>query len=324
MTKKIVMGMGNAVLDVIFSCDQKTLDSLGLTKGQMTIVDQKKSFDTTKNLTPVMKSSGGSVANTISGIGILGGKASFCGRVCNDSLGKDFIRDIIKNNVDHLCTPSSEGPPTAKCSVFVTQDGERTMQTFLGASVMLDEKDIKEQYFKNTSILFIEGYLWSSESARGAIKKAISFAKKYNTLVVFSLSDSGLTKMFKNDFKLFIKNNVDLLIGNENEFKALVELDDLKEIAKEISLLVDRAVMTSGGGGAYFIFQSDIKNFKAHINNNIIDSTGAGDMFAAGFLYKLNLAEDIGSCIDFGCLIASKILSYYGARPTKEIFNLSD
>ncbi len=306
--------MGNAVLDVIFKGDENLFKNSGLVKGQMTIVDQSQSEKTTENLSPIKKSSGGSVANTMAGIGILGGKAAFCGRVFNDNLGRDFINDISKSNVKYLCDLATDGPPTAKCSVFVTEDGERTMQTFLGASVLLNENDIKEEFFTNTSILFIEGYLWSSDTAREAIKKAIKFAEKRNITTVFSLSDAGLTKMFRKSFEDFIKMHVDILVGNSNEFSSLFKESDLNAISKKASLIVNNSVMTCGENGAVFFKNGNLKKFGAYFNDNIVDTTGAGDMFASGFLYKLNLDEKIEDCIDFGSKVASRVLSQYGGR----------
>ena len=306
--------MGNAVLDVIFKCDEDLLRKNDLIKGQMVIVDEKKSNMVTGKLIPIKKSSGGSVANTMAGIGILGGNAAFCGRVFNDNLGKDFINDISKSHVKYLCEPATNGPPTAQCSVFVTEDGERTMQTFLGASVLLNENDVREEFFTNTSILFIEGYLWSSETAREAIKKAVELAEKYNVIKVFSLSDSGLTEMFRENFVNFVEKHIDILVGNTGEFTSLFGESDFKVISEKVSLIVNKSVMTCGENGAVFFENGNLKKFEAYSNNNIVDSTGAGDMFASGFLYKLNLNEKIEDCIKFGCKVASKILSQYGGR----------
>lgn len=306
--------MGNAVLDVIFKCDEDLLRKNDLIKGQMVIVDEKKSNMVTEKLIPIKKSSGGSVANTMAGIGILGGNAAFCGRVFDDNLGKDFINDISKSHVKYLCEPATNGPPTAQCSVFVTEDGERTMQTFLGASVLLNENDVREEFFTNTSILFIEGYLWSSETAREAIKKAVKLAEKYNIIKVFSLSDSGLTEMFRESFVNFVEKHIDILVGNTGEFMSLFGDSDFNVISEKVSLIVNKSVMTCGENGAVFFENGNLKKFDAYSNNNIVDSTGAGDMFASGFLYKLNLNEKIEDCIKFGCKVASKILSQYGGR----------
>ncbi|MAH79138.1 MAG: adenosine kinase [Rickettsiales bacterium] len=319
-TRKQIIGMGNAVLDVIVSCDEALLKTNNLKKGRMTIVDQSESDNILKSVQPIKKSSGGSVANTMAGIAILGGNASFCGKVKSDLLGTEFINNIKKSGVKYLCEPSKEGSPTARCLVFVTKDGERTMQTFLGASIHLGEKDIKEDFFKDAGMLYIEGYLWSSESARKAIKKAVSLAKKNNVLVIFSLSDSGLVNAFKQDFLNFIKSDVDILIGNEWEFFSLSGIKDLKDLSLFLNEMVSISVMTNGDKGAILFYNETYKKSSAFLNKNIIDSTGAGDMFAAGFLSKYNEGIEIEKCVNFGCEVASRILSQYGARPSSETF----
>ena len=192
--QKIIMGMGNAVLDVLIPCDDHEIMQMKLKKGIMTVVEKDESSVILEKVKAIKKTSGGSVANSIVGISELGGDAVFCGRVKEDDLGIEFIKDIEKAKVRFLCKPSKDGIPTAKCLIFITPDGERTMQTFLGASVNLSENDIIESHFKNVSMLFIEGYLWSSESARKAIKKAVQIAKNFKIKVIFSLSDPQLVK----------------------------------------------------------------------------------------------------------------------------------
>jgi sugar/nucleoside kinase (ribokinase family) len=319
MNKNKILGMGNAVLDIIFSCTEENLEKLNLKKGQMAIVGENISDETMKKFMFVKKSSGGSVANTIAGISILGGSSAFCGRVCNDEIGKDFIDDINKIGVDFLCSPVTNSPPTAKCLVFVTEDGERTMQTFLGASIHLDEKDIKEEHFNDISKLIIEGYLWSSESARLAIDKAINIAKKKKIEVFFSLSDSGLVKMYKKEFLEFINKDVDFLIGNKNEFSTLFGQTELKQLAQSASNIVSKSVMTNGEDGAVLFMNNDFKKFDSEKNDSVIDSTGAGDMFAAGLLYYLSDGKSLDHSIEYGCKVASRILSKYGARPDSAI-----
>ena len=245
--ENIILGMGNAVLDVVISAKNTDLEDLELSKGQMTIVDQKTSDRILSKFKPVKKSSGGSVANSIYGISALGGKASFCGCVKNDELGIDFISDIKESGANFLCNPIKTGAPTARCTIFVTEDAERTMVTFLGASVNLSEDNIEERFFKDVSILFIEGYLWSSETARGSIKKAVKFAKNFKIKVAFSLSDPGLVKSFKNDFEDFIHSDVDIILGNYSEFQNLFDEKNDSALAKKLNGMVDIAVMTKGG-----------------------------------------------------------------------------
>lgn len=314
MSDNVILGMGNAVLDVVVSSSNKDLDDLTLEKGQMTIVDQDASDKILSKFEIVKKSSGGSVANSIYGISYLGGEASFCGCVKNDELGKDFINDIKKSGANFLCHPISEGPPTARCTIFVTEDGERTMVTFLGASVNLQKHNIKQEFFKNVSILIIEGYLWSSEVARESIKKAINFAKNFNIKVVFSLSDPGLVKSFKNDFTDFIYSDVDVLIGNYLEFQSLLEEKNERDLAIKLDELVELAVVTNGEKESRAFQNKEIFRCESLKNIKIIDTTGAGDMFAAGFFFKYNQKRNINECLSFATQTAAKIITQYGAR----------
>ena len=322
MYRKKILGMGNAVLDLISTCEDGDITKAGLTKGQMMIVNEEDSNRTVSNFEIVNKSSGGSVANTIAGIGILGDNPLFCGRVRDDSIGKEFINDISNSGVNFLCKPSYGGSPTAKCLVLVTPDGERTMQTFLGASINLGEEDIKEDFFKDVSFLLIEGYLWSSISARNAIKKAIQFTKQKNIQVVFSLSDPGLVKMFKEDFLDFITKNVDILLGNSEEFLCLLGNNGNTRLCELVNDITKLAIMTDGSKGAVTFSGKRFQQFDSVENKNILDTTGAGDMFAAGLLYKLNNSETLENSISFANKMASSILSQYGARPTKKILEL--
>ena len=319
MEKKI-LGMGNAVLDILTSASDDYLKNNKLSKGSMYLVEQKKSDDLLKKIKPIKKDSGGSVANTIVGISILGLPGFFCGKVKNDKLGKDFARNIEETGVNFLCKRANAGMPTARCLVFVTPDGERTMQTFLGASTTLDERDISENFFEEIKYLLIEGYLWSSESARRAIKKAITIAKKNGIEVIFSLSDQGLATMYKKDFLKLIKENIDILIGNEQEYKGIFDTNNAKEIFAKIGNFLNIGVITSGNKGATIFSENKVETVKATKIDKVIDTTGAGDMFAAGFLYKLLNEVPAKQAGIFGCKTAGRIIRQYGARPDKETF----
>ncbi|MFL2660633.1 MAG: adenosine kinase [Alphaproteobacteria bacterium] len=316
MDKKI-LGMGNAVLDILAPVTEDFIKSKNLDKGSMTLVDQQISDKMLDQIEPVKKDSGGSVANTIVAISLLGLKSFFCGKVKSDNLGDDFISDMQATNTNFLCDQSEDGLPTARCIIFVTPDGERSMQTFLGASTTLDEKDVKEEYFRGISYLLIEGYLWSSATARQAIMKALKISSQMNIKIVFSLSDSNLVKMFKKDFLSFTKSYVDILIGNENECNELFNMTNRESIIKENNLEI--MVMTKGEKGAEIFTSQSHQAVEAQKVNSVIDTTGAGDMFAAGFLFKLLKGENPSAAAEFGCRFASQIIQQYGARPTEEI-----
>ncbi len=317
MDKKI-LGMGNAVLDILAPVTEEFLNSKNLAKGSMTLVDQQASDQMLKQIKPIKKDSGGSVANTIVAISLLGLNSSFCGKVKNDNLGDDFVSDMQATNTNFLCKQSEDGLPTARCIIFVTPDGERSMQTFLGASTTLSEEDVNEEYFNGISYLLIEGYLWSSETARNAIMKALKISSKRNIKIVFSLSDSNLVKMFKEDFLSFIKAHVDILIGNENECNEILNMNDKEQVVIENDLEI--MVMTKGEKGAEIFEIHSHQYIEAQEVNSVVDTTGAGDMFAAGFLFKLLKGENPSIAAKYGCKFASLIIQQYGARPTDEIF----
>ena len=317
MTKKI-LGMGNAVLDILVETSDSYLQKNNLLKGSMTLVEQEESDKIVNDITPTKKDSGGSVANSMVGISILGGSASFCGKVKNDELGHDFEKRMQITGTQFLCSKSDSGLPTARCLVFVTPDGERTMQTFLGASTTLNESDIEEDFFNDVKFLFVEGYLWSSQSAQSAIMKAVELSKKRDVKVVFSLSDPGLTKMYANDFVSFIDKSVDILIGNESEFFEIFQSTNINLISKKISKMVDCGFMTQGKNGATLFQNKQFDKIQTPPVSNVVDTTGAGDMFAAGTLFKLQNNSSAQDSAAFGCKVAAKIITQFGARPSDD------
>ena len=317
MVKK-VLGMGNAVLDILVETSDSYLQKNNLSKGSMILVDQEESDKIVNDVTPTKKDSGGSVANSMVGISILGGSASFCGKVKNDELGQDFEKRMQITGTQFLCTKSDSGLPTARCLVLVTPDGERTMQTFLGASTTLSESDIEEDFFNDVKFLFVEGYLWSSQSAQNAIRKAVELSKRKDIKVVFSLSDPGLTKMYADDFTSFIDNSVDILIGNESEFCEIFQSTNTDSISKQISKMVEIGFMTQGKNGATLFENNQFDKIKTPLVNDVVDTTGAGDMFAAGTLFKLQNNSSAQDSATFGCKVAAKIITQFGARPNDD------
>jgi len=315
---KKVLGMGNAVLDILVETSDSYLQKNNLSKGSMVLVEQEESDKIVNDVTPIKKDSGGSVANSMVGISVLGGSASFCGKVKNDELGQDFEKRMQITGTQFLCTKSDSGLPTARCLVLVTPDGERTMQTFLGASTTLSESDIEEDFFNDVKFLFVEGYLWSSQSAQNAIRKAVELSKKRDVTVVFSLSDPGLTKMYANDFRSFIDKSVDILIGNESEFSEIFQSTNTDSISKQISQMVEIGFMTQGKNGATLFQNKQFDKIKTPPVNNVIDTTGAGDMFAAGALFKLQNKASAQDAATFGCKVAAKIITQFGARPNDD------
>ena len=320
MTKKI-MGMGNAVLDILANAKDSDLEKNKLIKGTMALVDQKESDSLLNEINFVKKDAGGSVANSLAAISHFGGNAFFCGKVKDDDLGNEFISSMENVGTKFLCKKSTDGLPTARCIVMVTPDGERTMQTFLGASTTLSVEDIDYSFFEEIDYILVEGYLWSSPTAREAIQKSIGIAKKNKIKIVFSLSDAGLVNMFRTDFEEFITDNVDILIGNENEFKELNKSSTNKFDLDNIDKIVEVGVVTMGEKGAIILNNQQKIAIEAEKVDKVIDSTGAGDMFAAGFLFELLNGKSLETSGKFGCKVASKIVTQYGARPPKDFLN---
>ncbi len=317
MTK--ILGIGNAVLDILAKISEKDLKKRKLLKGSMSLVEEAESSLMLNQIHPIKKDSGGSVANTIVGVSILGGDANFCGKVKNDEIGKIFEKNMQTSKVNFLCKKSESGLPTARCIVLVTPDGERTMQTFLGASTTLDSEDLEENFFDGTSFLIIEGYLWSSPTARKAIEKAIKIAKQKKIKIMFSLSDQNLVKMYKNEF-LKIVEEIDILIGNNDEYKALLNLPNNEEILKKLTKDKCISIMTLGKDGVMAFDTKKVYKVPSFKPSKILDTTGAGDMFASGFLFKINKGESIDEALRYGCKTASRIISQYGARPDQNSF----
>ena len=322
MVKK-VLGMGNAVLDILVETSDSYLQKNNLPKGSMVLVEQEESDKIVNDVTPTKKDSGDSVANSMVGISVLGGSASFCGKVKNDELGQDFEKRMQITGTEFLCTKSDSGLPTARCLVLVTPDGERTMQTFLGASTTLNESDIEEDFFDDVKFLFVEGYLWSSQSAQNAIMKAVELSKKRDVKIVFSLSDPNLVKMYRDDFLKLLESDINILIGNEHEFKELLGNDNLLNFLK--TQTVEILLKTMGDKGVEVVDSEGSEIIPSFQVESVVDTTGAGDMFAAGFLYKLLKGESLKKSALFGCKVASLIIQQYGARLTEEtLSNLSN
>ena len=263
-------------------------------KGSMKLVDQESSDSILKEISPIKKDSGGSVANTIVGISMLGKKSFFCGKVKKDILGDEFVSDMRNTNTKFLCEQSLDGSPTARCIVFVTPDGERSMQTFLGASTTLSDKDIEPSFFNNIDYLLIEGYLWSSDSARKAILKAVEISKKKDIKIVFSLSDSNLVQMFREDFIKLISSDVDILIGNESEFDELLgkteEVKFLEETNPEL------LIKTKGENGVLVIQNQSTESIPS-------DKVLTQQVNVAGFLFKLLSGKTVN--LEIGCKTAA-------------------
>ncbi|PPR79732.1 MAG: 5-dehydro-2-deoxygluconokinase [Alphaproteobacteria bacterium MarineAlpha2_Bin1] len=317
-----VVTIGNAIVDIINPTGFNFLQKNSLVPGSMNLVSQSESKNLLSQCEPKEIISGGSAANTAVGIASFGGKPVFIGKVKNDKYGNIFSKSLNNSGVMFKSIKSSEGPPTATSIISVTPDGERTMCTCLGACLDLIESDIDEKIIANTNICYLEGYLWDPPEAKKAFKKAISIAKKEDILVSFTLSDSFCVDRYRDEFIDLIKNDVDVLFCNEDEIKALYHSDSINNSINNIIKYCKILVITKGNKGSEII--SKDKNFiiPAIQVNKVIDKNGAGDAFAAGFLFGLSNNFEINQCGELGNIAATEMITHYGARPQKKFSDL--
>ena len=305
-----ILGIGNAIVDVICKIDDNFIKENNLTKSTMKLVDEaefKKLLSTLKIEETV---SGGSVANSIVGLSQLGNRAGFIGKISDDQLGNKYEEGLKKENVDFFYSKKKEVTPTGTCLILITPDSERTMITFLGTAGKISEKDIDTNAVKKSEILFLEGYLWDEGEPKKAFEKAINNSNK----IAMSLSDLFCVERHKSHFLELVKNKLDITFANEQEIMSLIDTKNFEEVinfAKEINKLI---VITRGEKGALAVNQNKVVECTAKDNLKIKDLTGAGDLFAAGFLHGLINNNSTKESLDIGTEMSSKVIQIIGAR----------
>lgn len=311
-----VVAIGNAMVDVLANMDDEFLEKHNMPKGMMTLIDASSAETIYHNIAQNgVECSGGSAANTAVGIAALGGKPAFIGKVADDKLGEVFRKDITDSGV-HFTTPCLENEkPTARCMVIVSPDAQRTMNTYLGACSKLSRKDIDEDLIRDAKIVYMEGYLWDRPEAKDALTFAVELAHKHKRKVSLSLSDPFCVNRHRDSFLDLIKNGVDILFCNEDEIKALFNTDDPEEAFKKSKELCEIVVITRGADGAIAVCDEQRYEVSAEPIGQVIDTTGAGDLFAAGFLTGFANGRTVQECLQIGALAAAEIISHYGARP---------
>ena len=317
-----LLGIGNAVVDVLYETDEEFIKNNQLEKGIMTLIDEEKAEKFYSSLKQGIEVSGGSVANTTVGFASLSGKPAFIGKVKDDKLGKIFSQSLTSAGVLFKTEPIINGPGTARSFIFVTPDAHRTMNTYIGACSLLSPKDIDDQIIKNSKIIFLEGYVWEENLAKESLVKAAEIARKANNKVALTLSDPFCVKKHRSEFEELIKKHIDILFANEFEAKELCQTQDLEESAKEISNMTEIAVVTRSEKGAKIYNAKETIEIKAKVFNTVKDTTGAGDLFAAGFLYGLSKKFSILKSGNIAAITAGEIISHFGARPETNLSNL--
>ena len=309
-----IVGIGNAIVDIIAEVDDNYLSQNNIDKGSMSLVDFEIANKIGSEVEIIKIISGGSVANSIVGISQQGLKTAFIGKVNHDDLGNEFKKGLIKENVEFKYSPDTSQNYTGRCIILVTSDAERTMNTYLGISQQLTENDIDMKVIENSSILYLEGYLWDLDEAKNAIKKSILKAKDSSTLVAFSMSDAFCVDRFREEFFEIVNDFADIIFANESEIKSLFQTDDLEYVKNECMKKNKIFAITLGSKGALIIKQSKIFKIDSEIIDNLVDTTGAGDLFAAGFLSEYIKSQQIDSCGRSGVKLASQIIQRFGAR----------
>jgi len=305
-----ILGIGNAIVDVLSKVSDEFLRKHGLTKSTMKLVDEIEFKNLLSSIKIEETVSGGSVANSIVGLSQLGNNVGFIGKINNDSLGIKYEEGLIKENVKYFYKKQNEKIPTGTCLILITPDSERTMCTYLGIAGKINENDIDNEIIKNSEIIFLEGYLWDEGSPKKAVNKAISSSKT----VAMSLSDIFCIERHKKDFLDLVKNKIDIIFANEQEILSLINtksLDEVISFSKEIKKTI---IITRGSNGAIVIKDNEINDCPAQSNLNIVDLTGAGDLFAAGFLHGYINKLSLRQCLIKGTNLSAQVIQKIGAR----------
>ena len=315
-TRYDVLGIGNAIVDVIARAEDDFLVAQGMHKGTMALIDEARARAIYEAMGPATESSGGSAANTIAGVASFGARAAFVGKVKDDELGKAFAHDIRSIRVAFDTKPATDGPSTARCYIMVTPDGERTMNTFLGAAQDLRPSDIDEQQIAAAEVVYLEGYLWDPPQAKEAFVKAAGIAHKNGRRVALTLSDAFCVGRYRGEFlDLIRKGTVDIVFANEHELRSLYETSDFESGAKALRDDARLAVVTRSEKGCVVIAKDGMTAVPAAPISQVADVTGAGDLFAAGFLVGLARGKDLKTAARLGGLAAAEVIQHIGARP---------
>jgi sugar/nucleoside kinase (ribokinase family) len=319
-----VLGIGNAIVDVLARTEDDFLVKQAMNKGAMALIDEARAQAIYDAMGPAVEISGGSAANTIVGLASLGGRGAFVGRVKNDDLGHAFSHDIRAAGVAFTTPAADSGPSTGRCYVLVTPDGERTMNTFLGAAQDLHPADIDEGMIASSAIIYLEGYLWDPKNAKDAFLKAAKVAHQAERKVALSLSDAFCVDRWRDEFlQLMRSGTVDLIFANEAELQSLYQTSDFDSAVKALRDDIDIAVVTRSEKGCLVIGPDGTEAVPAFPVNKVVDTTGAGDLFAAGFLSGLARGADDRTCGRLGALAAGEVIQHLGARPEVSLKDLA-
>lgn len=317
-----VVGIGNALVDVIAHAEDRFITRHALVKGSMTLIDTDRALELYRALGSAIEMSGGSAANTMTGVASFGGRAGYIGKVSADELGDVFAHDLRAVGVRFKAGDKNSGIPTGRCIIVVTPDAERTMNTYLGASSMLNEDDLDEGMIAAGKVLYMEGYLFDRTEAKQAFRRAAEVAHDHGRQVSLTLSDSFCVDRHRSDFRALVADQVDVLFGNRGELVSLYETETFDQAVELVRQECQLAVVTTGADGCLIIGGDEIVSVPAQPVTEVLDTTGAGDLFAAGFLYGFTRGMALAECGRLGSLAAAEVISHVGPRPLVELRTL--
>jgi len=317
-----VVGIGNAIVDVIARADDAFIAQRKIAKGAMTLIDEAQAEALYAAMPPGIESSGGSAANTMAGLASLGGTGAFFGKVRSDQLGKVFAHDIRAIGVSFDSKPASAGPSTARCLILVTPDAQRTMSTYLGACVNLGPEDVDEAVVRNARVTYLEGYLWDQPAAKEAMRSAIRTAKAAGAKIAFTTSDAFCVDRFRDEFLDLIQNQVDILFANESEITSLYETESFDAALQEVRGKCEIACLTRSEKGSLIVAGDEVHVIDAERVGPVVDTTGAGDLYASGFLYGWCHGQGLARAGRIAALAAAEAISHVGARPQTQLKQL--
>lgn len=318
-----VTGIGNAIVDVLAPVTDKFLLEHNIAKGVMTLIDEFRAQQLYDAFGSTTEIAGGSAANTMAGLASLGGTGHFIGKVKDDRLGQSFAESLSSLDVEFTTAMAPDGPSTACCLIAVTDDGQRSMNTYLGASREIAPTDVDEKAVARSKVLYVEGYLWDQPQAKAAIEKAVGVAKHARVRVALTLSDPFCVGRYREEFLHLLNTRVDVLFANEEEARALFEADSFDGVLQAIHDWPGIAALTRSAKGCVIAHKHEVHILDAHPVARVVDTTGAGDQFAAGFLYGLTRERHLADCGRLGALAAAEVISHFGARPEVSLKGLA-
>jgi sugar/nucleoside kinase (ribokinase family) len=317
-----VVGIGNALVDVIAHAPDSFLDEHALVKGSMALIETERAVHLYRALGSAVEMSGGSAANTMCGVASLGGRAAYIGKVSEDDLGNVFGHDLHAVGVAFRPGAPSADTPTGRCIIVVTPDAQRTMNTYLGVSSLLCADDLDEEAIADGDVLYMEGYLFDRDDAKAAFRRAADVAHAAGRRVSLTLSDSFCVDRHRDDFRELVRERVDILFGNDDELRALYEIESLDDAIEAVRRDCPLVAVTTGAEGSFVVTPDGTVKVAAEPVERVLDTTGAGDLYAAGFLFGLTSGESLADCARLGSIAAAEVISHVGPRPLVELRTL--